>query len=139
MAHYNVPITYGSDNGGYRTFGTTDNSGIATRELLPGNPRTFYATVNQTYSAKQTATLANQTTPLVTFTTTKVTLDYNGTIHHGSPNFGWYPFTKPTMEMFAGAHTFLLDSGKPNARKSRSTLAAARSTTLSCQRQRHLA
>jgi hypothetical protein len=106
---------------------------------LPGNPRIFYATLNQTYSAKQTITLANQATPFVTFTTTKVTLDYNGTIHHGSPNSGWYPFTKPTMEMFAGAHTFLLDSGKPNARKSRSTLAAARSTTLSFQLQRHLA
>jgi len=46
-----------------------------------------------------------------------VTLDYSGTIHHGSPNFGWYPFTKPTMEMFAGTQTFLLDSGKPTARQ----------------------
>jgi len=28
-----------------------------------------------------------------------------------------YPFTKPKMEMFAGTHIFLLDSGKPNARQ----------------------
>ncbi len=57
----------------------------------------------------QTVVIAGQTDPLVTFKTTAVTLYSSGSISHGSANGGWYPFTKPTMEMFSGTRTFLIN------------------------------
>lgn len=99
-------ITYGSANGGFYNFGVTGSDGLVAKELFPGNERTFYARFNHTTSAHQTVTIVEQTEPLVTFKTTAVTLYNSGSIVHGSANGGWYPFTKPTMEMFAGTHTF---------------------------------
>jgi hypothetical protein len=106
--HAGAVVTYGSVNGGFLTFGSTDAAGIATKELFPGYERTFYAGVNHTKSALQTVTTAAQDDPLVTFKTTAVTINYSGPVNHGSGNGGWFSFTKPTMEMFAGTHTFLM-------------------------------
>ncbi len=102
-------VTYGSVNGGFVPFGTTDADGLAWRELFPGYERSFYAGINATSSALQTFTVTEQTDPLVTFQTTNVTINYGGSINHGSANGGWYPFTKPSMEMFAGLRTFLVN------------------------------
>jgi hypothetical protein len=102
-------VTYGSVTGGFLTFGSTDATGITSRELFPGYERTFYANFNNTKSALQTVTIADQVDPLVVFKTTTVTINYAGSINHGSANGGWYPFTKPSMEMFAGTHTFLVN------------------------------
>ena len=102
-------VTYGSVNGGFLSFGTTGSDGFVSKELFPGYDRTFYASVNHTSSALQTATVVEQGDPLVTFETTKVTINYSGSVNHGSANGGWYPFTKPAMEMFAGARTFLIN------------------------------
>lgn len=102
-------VTYGSVNGGFNNFGTTGSDGLVSNELFPGNDRTFYARINATTSAIQTMTVADTPDPLVTFNTTAVTIQNSGTIAHGSANGGWYPFTKPTMEMFAGTHTFLIN------------------------------
>ena len=102
-------VTYGSVNGGFLSFGTTGSDGFVSKELFPGYDRTFYASVNHTSSALQTATVVEQGDPLVTFETTKVTINYSGSVNHGSANGGWYPFTKLAMEMFAGARTFLIN------------------------------
>jgi len=102
-------VTYGSVNGGFLSFGSTGVDGIASKELFPGNDRTFYAGINATSSALQTYTIIDQTDPLVVFQTTNVTINYSGSVNHGSANGGWYPFTKPSMEMFAGLRTFLVN------------------------------
>ena len=101
-------VIYGSVNGGFHTFGTTGSDGLVSKELFPGYERTFYAHYNNTKAALQTVTVVGQADPLVTFKTTAVTLYFSGTIAHGSANGGWYPFTKPTMEMFPGTRTFLM-------------------------------
>ncbi|MBI5955132.1 MAG: right-handed parallel beta-helix repeat-containing protein [Chloroflexi bacterium] len=101
-------VTYGNANSGFYPFGSTADDGLVSKELFPGNPRTFYARFNNTTSAHQTVIIVGQSDSLVAFKTTAVTLYNSGTIAHGSANGGWYPFTKPTMEMFAGSHTFLI-------------------------------
>ena len=106
-------VYYGSANGGFYAFGTTGADGVAAKELFAGYDRTFYASLNHTTSAQQTAAVAAQAEPLVTFKTTKVTLTYSGGVLHGSANGGWYTFTQPSLEMFAGAHTFKLGSLPP--------------------------
>ncbi|MBK9208717.1 MAG: hypothetical protein IPL71_10650 [Anaerolineales bacterium] len=77
--------------------------------IVPSYDRTFYASADHTSSPLQTATVVEQGDSLVTFTTTKVAINYSGSINHGSANGGWYPFTKPAMEMFAGTRTFLIN------------------------------
>ena len=121
-------VTYGNPNGGFTSFGTTDINGVALKELFPGYERHFYAGVNHTSSALQAVTVADQVDPLVVFKTTAVTINYTGSINHGSANGGWYPFNKPTMEMFAGTHTFLVNGTQVPVQVSGCTLTSGNLT-----------
>ncbi len=104
VALQGATVTYGTVNG-FRVFGTTGSDGLASKELFPGYDQIFYADYNHTTSARQTVTLAGNPVPLVTFKTTAVSLYHSGQILfiQGS---ALYPFTKPTMEMFAGPRIF---------------------------------
>jgi len=92
-------------SGTWFTFGTTGADGKVSKEMFPGN-WWFQVFYNNTGSeAKQQDVGAN---PLVTFTTTKVTLYYSGSIkYRGNPSSGtFFTFTKPSMEMLPGTIKF---------------------------------
>jgi len=94
--------------GTWFTFGTTGSDGKVSKEMFPGN-WWFDVEYQQTMDQKQQDVGAN---PLVTFTTTKVTLTYSGSIkYYGNPSSGTlFTFTKPSMEMLPGTIKFLFDS-----------------------------
>jgi hypothetical protein len=96
-------------SGTWFTFGTTGTDGKVSKEMFPGN-WWFQVFYNNTGSAeKQQDVGAN---PLVTFTTTKVTLYYGGSIQYrGNPSSGtFFTFTKPSMEMLPGTIKFKFGS-----------------------------
>jgi len=95
-------IIYGP--GSYYTFGSTDAAGVACKELFAGRSCKFYAKYNHTTSATQSV-VVSAADPLVTFTTTKVTLCHSGRIIF-RPGGSWYTFNKPSMELFAGTYPF---------------------------------
>ena len=96
-------------SGTWFTFGTTGADGKVSKEMFPGN-WWFQVFYNNTASqAKQQDVGAN---PLVTFTTTKVTLYYGGPVQYrGNPSSGtFFTFTKPSMEMLPGTINFKFGS-----------------------------
>ncbi|MEM3623400.1 MAG: hypothetical protein QXR76_06510 [Candidatus Bathyarchaeia archaeon] len=95
-------------------FGTTGPDGTVSKELFSG---TYWFSVEyrQTYTEKQQDVGAN---PVVTFTTTSVTLWFSGDIqYYGYPSTGTlFTFTKPTMEMLPGDIRFVFSArGYPPA------------------------
>ncbi len=90
--------------GTWFTFGWTGDDGKVSRELFPGK-YWFQAQYKQTKAEKQQDVASN---PVVTFTTTSVTLWFSGKIEYlGKISTGtWFTFTKPTMEMLPGTFTF---------------------------------
>jgi hypothetical protein len=86
---------------GWRTFGTTDATGLVTKELLPVK----YSF--KMYLNGKSQQISNQnvgTNPLVSYTTVSVTLNYTGTIKYYAS--GWKTFPQPYLEMLPGTYTF---------------------------------
>jgi hypothetical protein len=100
--------------GTWVTFGKTGDDGTVSKELFPGN-YWFSVEYMQTYAEKQQNVTEN---PIVTFTTTSVTLWFSGDIqYYGNPSAGTlFTFTKPTMEMLPGDIRFVFSArGYPGA------------------------
>ena len=95
-------------SGSWFTFGTTGADGKVSKEMFSGN-WWFGVYYKQTYDEKQQDV---STDLLVTFTTTRVTLYYSGSIQYrGNPSSGtFFTFTKPSMEMLPGTIKFKFGS-----------------------------
>ena len=90
---------------GWKTFGTTDATGIATKELLPVK----YSF--KMYLHGKTQQISNQdvgANPTVSYQTVSVTLNYGETIKFYAS--GWKTFTQPYMEMLPGTYSFKFGS-----------------------------
>lgn len=92
---------------GWKTFGTTDESGDATKELLPGKYSFRMKYIGQ--SNKKSNIDIALINPLV-FNTVKVDLNYNGTIQYYAS--GWKEFTQPSMEMLPYNYSFRFDGNR---------------------------
>jgi len=108
--------------GTWFTFGYTgsDGTGKVSKELFPGNWY-FNIEYKQTMDQKQQDVGVN---PLVTFTTTKVTILNSGTIkYYGNPSSGTlFNFTKPSMEMLPGTIKFKINGTTVNVNVSGASL-----------------
>lgn len=82
--------------------GTTGSGGTVSKELFPGT-YAFRADYQHTRAADITQDVGAN--PLVSFTTTRVTVYYSGAVHYKELST-WWPFTKPSMELFAGTIPF---------------------------------
>jgi hypothetical protein len=94
----------------WRPIGTTDTNGEIHKEMLPANLQfkmTYAYGTDRFYQD-------TGTDPSVDFTTTKVTLNYPGTITYQSGY--WRPFTSP-MEMMAGTYLFKFEGAGPTVRQ----------------------
>jgi hypothetical protein len=97
-------VTYRPPSGVAWPIGSTGAGGTVTKELFPGNYG-FYATYQNTKSAEISQDVAVD--PVVQFKTTKVTLTFSGSIlYKGTASSPIWPFTKPSMELFAGPNVF---------------------------------
>jgi len=83
-------------------------STTSTMELLPGN-YAFGVTYNGIYQQKWQDVGVNQ---VVVFDTTKVTLQFSGSIKYYTGT--WYTFTKPSIYMFPGTYPFQFDGYQTN-------------------------
>jgi hypothetical protein len=85
---------------------TTNGSGYAYVELLPGHTYTFRMNYNYLNQIKT----GDPTDTAMVFQTGQLVLRYSGSIQ-GSLGGGWVTFTKPSMELFAGTYTFRFGGG----------------------------
>ena len=90
---------------GWKTFGTTDASGDATKELLPGKYSFRMKYIGQSNQKSNIILVSNN--PLI-YNTTNVALSYNGTIKYYAS--GWKLFTQPSMEMLPHNYPFRFDN-----------------------------
>lgn len=89
--------------------GPTNASGETSAQVLPGGQRSFemgYKATAQNYPGNP-VTIPNSNTTL-TWQTTKVTLNWPGSISYGGPAGVSTWFTKPSMELLAGTYNFKL-------------------------------
>ncbi len=90
---------------GWKTFGTTDASGNATKQLLPGKYSFRIKYIGQSKQKSNIILASNN--PLI-YNTTNVALSYNGTIKYYAS--GWKLFTQPSMEMLPYNYSFRFDN-----------------------------
>jgi hypothetical protein len=108
------PIQGGLSNfyaNGWKPFGVTDVNGIATKELLPISYSFKMVLLGK---SQQLSNIDVSISPVVTFSTVKVTLVHAGGVSYYSN--GWNSFVQPVMEMLPGSYPvkfsgvqFLLD------------------------------
>jgi len=97
-------------SGYWRPIGTTDENGEIHKEMLPAN---LQFKMSYAYGADRFYQDTGAD-PSVDFTTTKVTLNYPGTITYLSGY--WRPFTNP-MEMMPGRYKFKFEGAGPTVRE----------------------
>jgi hypothetical protein len=98
-------------SGYWRPIGTTDENGEIHKEMLPANLK---FKMSYAYGADRFyQDTASDTS--VDFTTTKVTIDYPGTVKYQSGY--WRNFTLPTMEMMPGTYLFKFEGAGPTIRE----------------------
>ena len=86
---------------GWKTFGTTDASGNAVKQLLPGK---YSFRMKYLGQSNQKSNINITTTNPLIYNTTNVSLSYNGTIKYYAA--GWKVFTQPSMEMLPHNYPF---------------------------------
>ena len=94
---------------GWKTFGTTDASGNAVKQLLPGK---YSFRMKYLGQSNQKSNINITTTNPLIYNTTNVALNYNGTIKYYAS--GWKTFTQPSMEMLPHNYPFRFGSKQFN-------------------------